>query len=531
MSKSPQKPNRKRLWIAVIIVCAVTAILGIALRDRSAPSPLMSNGQITTPVRRGNLVISLTESGTIQAQNRIVIKNTIPGNTSILWIIEEGKQVKKGDLLVELESSALEEKLFSQQITVQNAESLFVRARENLSITKSQAASDVEKSETLLQFAHQDLETYTKGQYPQQLREAEVSITLAEEDLQRAEERLKWSRKLLEQKFISQSELQADDLAAKKATLNLELARGKKQLLEAHTYERELAQLQSDARQNAMALERARSKAKANILQAEAEFTAKEMEFSRQRDKLAKIEEEITATRIKAPSDGLVVYATSANARRHNNTEPLAEGRIVREREALIHLPDITRMMASIKVHETHVKKITIGMRARITVEALPQATFTGYVKQIAPLPDATSFWMNPDLKVYDTEIYVDSSSEGLRNGMTCEVEIVAEQHTNALFVPIQSVVREGSNTVAFVADAHGPAIRRVVEVGGDNNRMVHILKGLSEGERVLLTPPLRNSVRDETAALSPPIRTVSPPAKSKRKPSPEKHRDRKTKK
>ncbi len=36
--------------------------------------------------------------------------------------------------------------------------------------------------------------TYVEGEYPQLLREAEVRITLAEEDLQRAEEKLKWSR-------------------------------------------------------------------------------------------------------------------------------------------------------------------------------------------------------------------------------------------------------------------------------------------------------------------------------------------------
>ena len=518
MTESSHKPKHRKLWIAGFVVL-VAASFFVTNARRQTKQSVMHEGHLTAVVRRGPLVISLTESGTIQAQDRTVIKNTIPGQTAILWIIDEGKQVKKGDLLVELDASKLEDKRFSQQITVKNAESLFVRARENLAITKNQGASDVEKAETTLQFAHQDLKTYVEGEYPQQLREAEVSITLSEEDLQRAEEKAKWSRVLLKQKFISQTELQADEIAARKAALDLELARGKKKLLEAHTYKRQLAELQSNARQDGMALERARSKAKANILQAEAEFAAKEMESGRQRDKLEEIEDQIKATHVMAPSDGLVVYATSAqSAHRRSNTEPLAEGRVVREREALIHLPDITRMMASIKVHETHVKKILPDMPAQITVDALPGATFKGYVKQIAPLPNATSFWMNPDLKVYDTEIYIADGSTGLRNGMSCEVEIVAERHPDALYVPVQSIVRVGSNPTAFVVNDQGVAEARIVEVGADNNRMVHVLKGLAEGDRVLLTPPLRDSERDSPKAEQPTSKPKSKPARGKQR-------------
>ena len=121
---------------------------------------------------------------------------------------------------------------------------------------------------------------------------------------------------------------------------------------------------------------------------------------------------------------------------------------------------------------------------------------------------------MNPDLKVYDTEIYIADGSTGLRNGMSCEVEIVAERHPDALYVPVQSIVRVGSNTTAFVVNDQGVAEARIVEVGADNNRMVHILKGLAEGDRVLLAPPLRDSERESPKAEQPTSRTKSKPAR-----------------
>jgi len=512
-----------KMWITGLAVIALVAAVGISAHKRGQAGGTRDAEDLTFAVRRGPLVISLTESGTIQAQEKIVIKNEISGRTTILSIIDEGTMVKEGDLLVELDSSELEEQLFAQQIKVQNADAVFVKSREDLAITKNQAASDTEKAENTLRFAEQDLEKYIKGEYPQQLREAEVRITLAEEDLQRAEETLKWSRVLFEQKLISQTERQADELAAKKAALDLELARSQMDLLKEHTNKRELAQLKSDAKQASMSLERVQRKAKANILQAEADFAAKEAEFKRQTDKLAEIKEEITMARVLAPSDGLVVYATSTQRRHHHmaSNEPLAPGREVREQEPLIHLPDTRKMMAGIKVHESHVKKVTVGMPAHITVDALPNTNFVGYVHHIAPLPDPSSFWSNPDLKIYDTDVYIEDGSEGLRNGMTCEVEVIAETHENALYIPIQSVVRLDGKPTAYAVDEKQVVTPRTISVGADNNRMVHVLGGLEEGELVLLTPPLRDSER-ETPPLNRKPKTLDrKPSVPDREPTP----------
>jgi HlyD family secretion protein len=128
-------------------------------------------------------------------------------------------------------------------------------------------------------------------------------------------------------------------------------------------------------------------------------------------------------------------------------------------------------------------------MPCRVTVDAVPNRLFAGRVAKIAVLPDATSWWGNPDLKVYNTEIHIDDGAE-LRAGMSCRAEIVVETYAQALFVPIQCVVREGGRTVAYMESDGGPA-PVPVDVGLDNNSMVRILSGLKRGDRVLLNPPL----------------------------------------
>ncbi len=190
-----------------------------------------------------------------------------------------------------------------QEIRVQNAEAAFVRARENLEVTKNQNQSDIDKAELAFEFAQQDLTKYLEGEYPKQLKEAESKISLASEELQRAEEKMKWSKVLFSEQYLSQTEMKADELSANKARLDLELAENNLALLKDFTYKRNLAQLESDVQQSKMALERVKLKANADIVQAEADLRAKEAEFLRQKDKLIKIDEQIVKTRIVAPPE------------------------------------------------------------------------------------------------------------------------------------------------------------------------------------------------------------------------------------
>jgi hypothetical protein len=104
--------------------------------------------------------------------------------------------------------------------------------------------------------------------------------------------------------------------------------------------------------------------------------------------------------------------------------------------------------------------------------------------------------WMNPDLKVYNSEIYIDGESEILRTGMGCQAEIIVQQYQDVIYIPIQAVTRIGSQPTVYV-QAGGSAEPRKVKTGLDNNKMIHILEGLNEGEVVLLNPPLKSSAVD----------------------------------
>jgi hypothetical protein len=74
---------------------------------------------------------------------------------------------------------------------------------------------------------------------------------------------------------------------------------------------------------------------------------------------------------------------------------------------------------------------------------------------------------------------------------MSCKAEIIVAQYDDAVYIPVQAVLRVGGKPTAFVIK-DGTIEEQKVEVGLDDNRMIRILTGLEEGEVVLMTPPLK---------------------------------------
>jgi HlyD family secretion protein len=470
----------------------------------------------TATVRRGPLTISVTESGTIQSRERIVLKSEVQGRNAILSLVDEGTHVKKGDVLVELDSSSLVEQRDQQQIKVLNAEAAFIRAREDLAVTESQTESDIAKAELAKRFADLDLKKYLEGEHPQERQKIESDITIAREELERAAEKAAWSTDLVKEGFMTETEQKANELAAKRARIALQLAQGKLALLDNYTHERNLAQLRSDVEQAAKALDRVKRKASADLVQARAELKARESEFERQKDRLDDINEQIRKCRIVAPVDGMVVHATTGQFRWRGNVEPLAEGQEVRERQELIRLPTTSAMTADIKIHESSLRKVRVGMPVRVTVDAMPGEVFWGRLARIALLPDARSAFMNPDLKVYDARVDLENGTEMLRPGMSCRTEIIVQELDHALYVPVQTVARVGTQTVVYLQTAPGAFVQRPVTAGLDNNRVIHVIDGVEEGDVVSLAPPLAASAAPVTEPIRPPEsvrQRATPPA------------------
>ncbi len=143
---------------------------------------------VTETVKTAPFLVSVSVQGTLDSQKNGTINNQVEGTTTIISIVPEGTKVTKGQIVAELDSSAIDEKLRSQSILLTTAESALTKAMEDLNIQKNQNESDIEAAKLAFELAQLDLDKYVNGEFKQLQSAAAGKVAIAQEAAVQAEE-------------------------------------------------------------------------------------------------------------------------------------------------------------------------------------------------------------------------------------------------------------------------------------------------------------------------------------------------------
>lgn len=545
--------------IVLILLVVAAAGVALALRLQAGDEGDASRWSLTPPLEPGLLRLALVEKGSLEAVDPVLITNQVEGRSTILKIVDEGSVVTEEDVaaglvLVQLDTSELEEQVRRQDIEVKSAEAGLENARSNLEIQRRQNESDIRKAELSVRFARLDLERYVgshlagqlaaltsregtseggaaptvsdlievigtmladdrlDGEARQRIRELESEAHLAEEERRRADDKLTHSVRLEEKGFISREELDLDRLGLQRREIDVERAKIARQQFALYDFPKEVQRLLSDVLEAHDELARERDKARAAERRAEADLSSKEEQATMQAERLRHLRKQITLCTIRAPVPGMVVYASSGNERRWGDEDRIREGSTVRERQVLLRVPNPEHMAATVDIHESVVRRVTPGMKAWVTVDAEGAARLEARVKEVARMPNASDRWWNPDRKVYPTTLELVGRHPGFKPGMTCSVEILTGEVHDALSVPVQAIVGRVDDPAVWKDDGRGGIVRTKVTLGPANDLRVVIASGLSAGDRVVLNPPpeprsgrgVEDGAREKTAREKP---------------------------
>jgi HlyD family secretion protein len=474
---------RDRAWIGAACLL-ILALPGCSKEDAGdANKPAMAT------VARGPLRITVTEGGALASARPVKIVNEMEGRATILWLVKEGARVEKDDVVVKLDSADVRDKINDFEVRVEQEAAAQKQAEEKLAIQLNQNESDVNMAKLNADFAKVDYDKYMKGDYPQKKKQAESELIIKEEELKRATDRVTWSRRLEEKKFITRTELEADELAAKKASIGVELAKSELEVLDKFEFVKESAKLMAERDEKIKELERVKSKAASEEAKARSDLNSRATTLRLAKERHQRAADQLQRSVIKAPASGTVVYAREDRGRM-GSSEPVGEGKQLREREEILNIPDTRKMIVQLDIHESLVKKVREGQRASIRLDALPGKELTGRVRSVSSVPSTSNQWMNPDLKVYPTEIELDEILEDdLKPGMNAQAEILVADLTEVLSVPMQAIHQSGGRAFTYVNRGGKPEVVPV-ELGLNNDRAVVVKSGLDEGEQVYLSLP-----------------------------------------
>jgi len=493
MNSSHTSPPKKtsRRWIVPSLLGLLVLVILLIVSNLGGQES--TSGEYYT-VKRGDFLVTIVEGGTLEAVREVVIRNDVEGTSRVIYIVPEGSTVTNGQLLVELDTGEAEEKVNEQEIAFEKAKASYIQAEKNLEIEKSVIQSAIDAAELKVEFADIELDKFEKGLRLQELRNAEIDITTANSKLLLAQNDLDWSRKLFQQGFETKNTVDQGENEVLNLTLQLEKARTNLWVLTNFDHPKNRRKFESDVEEAKKELDRVVAQGDGKMAQLQADLITQSNSLALIQRKLGDDKEQLEASRIYAPQDGLVVYAL--NRSRFSSESLIEEGAQVRNRQELIKLPDTSSMKVSVNVHESHVSKVHPGQKAFVVLDSLPDRRFRAEVRKVGLLPDAQERFGNPNLKVYKTEVHLNEALPDSKPGVSARAEIIITNIPSALSVPVQCVTTYNGQPSVFVRRG-GENVPVPVEVGLFNTKFIEITSGLQEGDLLLLSPPFDVQERD----------------------------------
>lgn len=412
----------------------------------------------TTTVRRADLNASLIAGGTVESSQNTEIECHLErlsiggqgsdftggGSSTILSLLPEGSTVRKGDVLCTLDASAYEEMLRQQQIVLE------------------QSRADHRQAELSLEVARLAVVEFQNGLLKQTLQDYQGQIALAKSDLERGSDRLKWSKRMEAKGYLSVGQVTNEEYKLARTRLtNAELQTGLK-VYQRFSAPRTLRELNG------------------RVYSAESMLAYQVKRVQLTTERLQKIQDQIEYCTIRAPHDGFLVYGDDDS--RMVRIEP---GMSVRRKQDLFMLPDLSRMEVLTLLHESVADEVRTGMIARVRVEGLPNRVLEGHVESITQLP-LKNQWT--DIRYFVGHVQLDVIPQGLRPGMSAEVQVMTSLRQGVLTIPAEALAVELGRDVCYVLNPDGLE-RREVKVGKSTRDLLEVVDGLEEGEEVVNDP------------------------------------------
>ncbi|MEK6239030.1 MAG: HlyD family efflux transporter periplasmic adaptor subunit [Planctomycetales bacterium] len=427
----------------LVLFATIVLATGAAFLSRAVSSP-DDGPKLTHAITRGDLLVTVTEQGTLESSNNTEIKCKVRGFSTVTWVIPAGSQVKPEDILVRLDTKVIEE-----QFSLTKTNTFIATA------TLEQTKANVARAEIAV-------DAYREGRFRSQLQSLEKELEAKKRNLRTATKMHDRSERLFRLGYVTDLEVDGNAFTVTQAELELKVKKTEIKVLKEFTKQMEMETLRG------------------NLTASKSKLAADEAGLAMEIKRRNRAEEELVDCVIKAETGGLVIYPSAAAWKQ---TPDITEGATVRKDQVLLLIPDLSKMQIKVGVHESIVERIKPGLKALVT---LSDRTLEAKVSKVASVTRPAGWWTGNVVK-YDTIIELPPDA-GLKPGMSAEVELIMAVHKNVLTVPVAAVVETDKGAFCWVKTAEGTS-RRLLRLGDSNDVFIVVKAGLAEGDKVVLNP------------------------------------------
>ena len=158
---------------------------------------------------------------------------------------------------------------------------------------------------------------------------------------------------------------------------------------------------------------------------------------------------------------------------------PVHEGDTIAANTVIATVGNISQTKVSTAVPERYLTNLRIGTPAEISFDAIPGVTFAAKVVEMSPVVDTTS-------RTLDIKLELGKADPRILVGMFATIKLVTDSRKNAVVAPRASIILGSSEASVFVIKSDNTVERRLVLLGLEGENSFEVIKGLTQGEKVV---------------------------------------------
>ncbi len=481
---------------------------------------------------------SITATGQVVALTTVDVKSKAGGKI-VKLAVDEGKIVKKGDLIALIDPSDTQSVFDQADADLKSASARQLQAKGNLDIQLKQSKIDVENAaaslaaagsrlrraeidakrqplltsttlqsgEASYESAKASLEKFEKVTAPGLRRDAQSNLNQARVGLETAKKDLDRQEELLKKGYVAGSALDRAQSALETAQSSFDIAKQRFTTVEADIEtsrraektaadkarialdEAKVNRVQDDfarrsyeeALQNVRIAESTLDRARTNLAQDQIkreDLRIAELSKVKNRVSMDNARIQLDSTTVLAPRDGVVTL------------KYLEEGTIIppgtstfAQGTSLVQLSDVTQLYVECAVDEADISNVSVGQKVKVKADAYPGVQIDGEVTRVNPAAVTAS-----NITAVKVRVHLKPQKKAkIMPGMNATCEFITLEIPNSLTVPSQAIHYDGDSTTVKVkvAGAKLPETRKV-ELGQSGNDDVEIKSGLKAGDEVV---------------------------------------------
>jgi multidrug efflux pump subunit AcrA (membrane-fusion protein) len=409
---------------------------------------------------------------------------------TVLEAVPHGARVRKGDVLVKLDTDKLKEQITDLEQDQAAAVLALELAQYELENLQQATPLRLDAARRTHRNATEDLGYFERIGREQREKMSKFNLKSAEQRLESAREELKQLEKMYKADDLTEETeeiiLKRQKFAVESAELGLESAKLSTELALKTSIPREAETLLAGKRDQDLALALAEQSLPRALTKKRYDVEKLKRDQKKAEKRLADLKRDLDLLDVRAPMDGVVYYGACEAGKWPSGAavakKLMPTGKLM-PNEVFITVINPDNLMLRAVVPEGELAKLKTGMEGQAAPVAAPDKKLPVKLEELGyiPLP-AGGFEARLSIK----------PDPGLRlvPGMNAKVSLGEAQKSDALLVPKEAVFTEGSESVVYVLKAGGEPEKRSVKTGEAEGNMVAITQGLSEGEKVLLKKP-----------------------------------------